>query len=174
MTLEPTGTLDDLAPSVRGHFEQLLELADELGMEPHIRSAGRTCADQEALAAQGPSTTRARGCRSWHVLGRAIDLDLTPNVCETYTQLGLAWEQMGGGWGGRWTQFGTCGDAGHYQWPFEGEPRGGAVPSSVCREDVDCETVRSLVFERERERPLLKLVGFAALGLGAYLLWKAI
>ncbi len=114
---EPTGTLDDIVPGARWAFEELLRYAEQAGLQPEIRSAGRTCAQQDALAARGGHVTGASGCQSWHVLGRAVDLNLTPSTCESYARLGQFWENLGGFWGGRWTQFGPCGDAGHYHLP---------------------------------------------------------
>lgn len=137
---EPTGTLSDLVPEAREKVEELLGIATALGLKPRLRGAGRTCAYQASLAAQGSGVTHANLCRSWHVLGRAVDLDLSPNTCESYTTLGLAWERMGGIWGGRFPGFGECGDAGHYQWASTG-----AVPVQVCGEGLtldQCEAVR--------------------------------
>lgn len=136
----PTGTLADLVPEARGKVEELLGIATALGLKPRVRGAGRTCAYQASLAAQGSGVTHANLCRSWHVLGRAVDLTLAPDTCDSYTTLGVAWERMGGIWGGRFTGFGECGDAGHYQWADTG-----AVPTSVCPESttlLECEAVR--------------------------------
>lgn len=148
---EPTGTLEDIVPEARGAFEDLLAVADELGMQPRIRSAGRTCADQDALAAGGPQVTQVAGCRSWHVLGRAIDVDLHPNDCATYTRLGEIWESWGGVWGGRWGGFGGCGDAGHFQMP---DPPGAqGVPEELCpafATTAECEEIREDYLRRHQ------------------------
>lgn len=146
---EPTGTIEDIVPEARPHFEELLRIATELGMQPHVRSAGRTCADQNALAAMGSKVTGAAMCRSMHVLGRALDIDLKPSTCNTYTELGQIWERMGGAWGGRWvSQFGGCGDAGHFHWMPKGpgQPSYGSPPESVCPSTIasvaECEQLR--------------------------------
>lgn len=138
---EPTGTLQDIVPSARPALQQLLDRATALGMRPHIRSVGRTCADQQALFEQGSQTTRAALCRSAHVLGHAVDLTLYPDTCDTYRKLGEWWESIGGTWGGRWTSFGPCGDAGHFH--FMGRQQ--AVPTTICPNDVtlaQCEQIR--------------------------------
>lgn len=128
---QPTGTVEDLVPAVRPQFDALLAQASAWGMKPHVRSAGRTCAQQAEQVKLGYS--HADLCRGMHVMGHAIDLDLSPNTCATYTKLGQWWESQGGVWGGRWTQFGECGDAGHFHYGFGGA---GAVPTSVCPSDV--------------------------------------
>lgn len=137
---EPTSTLDDVVPEAREPFEKLLELAASLGLGAKIRRVGRTCADQAKLSALGPGVTQAALCRSWHVLGRAVDLTLAPNTCASYQALGELWEGMGGIWGGRWKQFGECGDAGHYEWADTA-----AVPEAVCPSGIsvaECEEIR--------------------------------
>lgn len=136
-----SGTLEDVVPEVRPKFDALLARATSLGMQPKVRSAGRTCAEQQEQVKLGYS--HADLCRSMHVLGHAVDLDLQPNACATYTALGQWWESQGGVWGGRWKQFGACGDAGHFQYGFSGA---GAVPTSICPSGVslsDCEQIRS-------------------------------
>lgn len=137
----PSGTLDDVVPSVRPKFVELLAYAKSQGMNPQIRSAGRTCEQQQEQVRLGFS--QADLCRSLHVLGHAIDVNLTPNACTTYTKLGEWWESQGGVWGGHWKQFGPCGDAGHFMYGFGGA---GAVPTSVCPSGVtlaECKRVRS-------------------------------
>lgn len=171
---EPTGTLDDVVPAAREPFEALLEQAEDWGMAPRIRSAGRTCAMQQALHAQGPGVTGAALCRSWHVLGRALDLDLDPHDCRTYERLGRFWEAMGGTWGGRWSSFGACGDQGHFHWPEEAGQQ--AVPRSICDAATldECEAVREAYLERASGgMRLAALAGVALAAAGAWLLWKS-
>jgi hypothetical protein len=138
----PTKTLADVVASVRPKFEQLVAHATSLGMKPAIRSAGRTCEEQHEQVALGYS--HADLCRGMHVMGHAVDLDLSPSTCATYTKLGEWWEQQGGVWGGRWTQFGACGDSGHFQYGL-GSPTAGAVPTSLCPSGVtlqQCKKIR--------------------------------
>lgn len=141
-TYLPTKSLHDVVPQVRPQFEALLAHAASLGLKPVIRSAGRTCEEQAEQVKLGFSS--ADLCRSMHVLGHAVDLDLTPNTCESHTKLGTWWEARGGVWGGRWTgaKFGPCGDMGHYHHGFGGA---GAVPTSACPSGVslaECQKLR--------------------------------
>lgn len=140
MAMQPTGTIADIVPEARPKFAQLLERASSWGLKPKISSVGRTCAQQAALYQQGSQTTQANLCRSWHVLGRAMDVRLSPDTCSSYTKLGEYWESIGGTWGGRWKQFGACGDAGHFQFASSG-----AVPLDVCPSGCSlsqCEAIR--------------------------------
>lgn len=173
----PTKTLADVVPQVRPQFEALLAHATSLGMKPVIRSAGRTCEQQAEQVKLGFSS--ADLCRSMHVLGHAVDLDLSPNTCESHTKLALWWEARGGVWGGRWKQFGACGDMGHYHFGFGGA---GAVPTSVCPSSVtlvECKKIRSdYLLAASSAGPgvssgtgLLAAVGIVAAG--AAFLWAA-
>lgn len=160
---KPTKSLGDIIPAVRPKFEALINHATAMGMKPKIRSAGRTCTEQNEQKKLGHS--QASTCRSLHTIGRAIDLDLYPNDCSTYTKLGQWWESQGGFWGGRWTQFGACGDAGHFHYM----PGNQAVPTSICPADVtlsECIQIRNDYLTREfAKRPggFLKKVGLVAL-----------
>jgi hypothetical protein len=168
---EPTHSLDDIVPDARDAFEQLLLAAEEMGLHPQVglNGAGRTCATQQMLKAQGPGVTAAGMCRSFHVFGRALDIDISPSTCENYTKLGELWESWGGTWGGRWMQFGPCGDARHFQWS-EGLQ---AVPESICPREVtlaECEDIRATylaaAFSEQSSRIwiLLFVGGMTALG----------
>lgn len=135
----PTKSLADVVPAVRPRFEALLVQAKAWGMQPVIRSAGRTCEEQNYQKEAGYS--QASMCRSMHVMGHAIDLNLVPSTCATYTKLGQWWESQGGVWGGRWTQFGACGDAGHFHYGFD---KAQAVPESVCASGLSLEQCREV------------------------------
>lgn len=134
-----TGTLDDLVPEVRARVDALIAEATRRGFKPKVRSVGRTCEQQAEQVKLGFS--HAGLCRSMHTVGHAVDLDLSPNACTTYTALGQWWESKGGVWGGRWTQFGACGDAGHFHWGFD---KAQAVPTSLCPADVTLAECRAL------------------------------
>lgn len=139
----PTKTIADIVPQLRPRFEELLKAATDLGMQPHIRSAGRTCAGQDAQQASGSSY--ASGCRSWHTVGHALDLNLVPDVYPTYEHLGQIWEQMGGFWGGRWTSlFPPLGDYGHFHWgEIGGNSKEQATPTTLCSGNPStCDTER--------------------------------
>jgi hypothetical protein len=91
-----------------------------------VRAGARSCAQQDAIYAQGRTTpgavvTNAPGCRSWHVTGLAIDVDpvdlstgqIVPNGTHPdYVTLGEVWERLGGVWGGRFRLY----DPGHLEW----------------------------------------------------------
>lgn len=136
-------TLKAIVPEARPHFQALLEQAQMWKMRPYIASALRTCEDQ-----QGLSQSAVRGCKSWHTLGRAIDLELRnedggAGTADTYQLLGEFWEWMGGTWGGRWTKTYPQGlpgfpDAGpgdpvHFQWT----DGAGRVPDELCPKGID-------------------------------------
>lgn len=145
----PTKSLADVVPAVRPKFEALLAQAKAWGMEPEIRSAGRTCEQQNEQLKLGYSN--ASMCRSMHVMGHAIDLNLKPATCATYTKLGEWWEQQGGVWGGRWVNatFGACGDAGHFHYGLD---KAQAVPTSLCPSTVtlaECQALRQKYLEQQ-------------------------
>lgn len=107
-----------------------------------IRSGRRSCAEQDAIYAQGRTTpgaivTGASGCRSWHVTGRAVDLDpfdratgrVFPGNSVEYQKLGTLWKKLGGGWGG---DFENIEDPGHFEW------HPGKEINEVCPINLPC------------------------------------
>jgi len=154
--IDPKGLLPGVHWKLRAKF---LELNDaclkRYGMYLKVRSGTRTCREQNEQYGIGRTynlhakpVTGAQGCRSWHVLGRAIDADPVDahtgaplRDCAYYTRAGELWESMGGEWGGRWTSFGPCGDAGHFQW------RDGLTMSQVCPDPSRCEEVTRAVID---------------------------
>lgn len=105
--------LNSLEPETHRRALELLTLAQSLGMDARVLSGRRTCAEQDDLFARG--ITKARGCQSWHVYGRAFDLGLFAEgkllpQHAGYSTLGQEWEKQGGVWGGRFD------DAGHFEW----------------------------------------------------------
>lgn len=170
---QPTGTLDDIVPGARWAFEELIGYAEELGLEPRVVSAGRTCAQQDALAARGAHVTGASGCSSWHVFGRAVDLSIDPPTCEAYRRLGAFWERLGGFWGGRWTQFGPCGDAGHFHLPDARATAEGS-PAYCPPDPSSCEAFRREYLEKQfapRGRALWAVATGATVA-GAVVWWR--
>lgn len=171
MSFEPTKTLDDIVPEHRAKFQALLNHAAALGLKPKLREVGRTCAKQQEYLAQG--ATAASLCRSAHIIGHAVDLDLSPNTCEAHTKLGEWWEQTyGGTWGGRWTHlFPGCGDMGHYHWLPE---QAGAVSEAICPKGVtleQCEQIRTDYLTQafawtppKKSNPWPWVVGLGAIG----------
>jgi len=117
----------------------------QTGLDLRVRSGRRTCAEQDGLYAQGRTApgaivTQARGCLSWHVLGRAIDADpvqpgtgtLTGRQSD-YEAAGALWRELGGVWGGGFPGFP---DVGH----FEFHP--GQKIESVCPDPSDCTQIQ--------------------------------
>ncbi len=112
------GDLTQLTPDTRAAVERLLLHAKARGLTVRVDSALRTCGEQAALYAQGRTTpgnvvTQVKGCGSYHVLGRAVDLFVGTFDCADYLELGEFWEAMGGTWGGRF----SFKDCVHFEWP---------------------------------------------------------
>lgn len=140
-------TLRFVVAEARPHFDALLEEADRRGYLPAVVSAVRTCAEQGGLA-----QTKAK--RSWHVFGRAVDIELRKGApkddpAKFYRELGEWWEQRGGTWGGRWESLypnglpgiagGAPGDLVHFQWTPA--PLTTGVPASLWPKGASCELV---------------------------------
>lgn len=169
---QPTGTLDDLVPAVRPKFDALIAQAKAFGFTIKVRSVGRTCAAQQEQVDLGYS--QADFCRSMHVIGHAADFDIVPNTCASYTKLGEWWEKQGGVWGGRWKQFGACGDAGHFHFGFNGAQ---AVPTSVCPSGVTydkCLEVRRDYLQKAFASTGKSERGYNLLGIGTIVLAGAV
>lgn len=156
--------LKTLTPDTQIALSQLLSFAEMFGYQPQVRSALRTCAQQNAIYAQGrtkpgPIVSGARGCMSWHVLGRAADLNLGEGTTrEDYEFLGEEWERMGGVWGGR---FSNIDDPGHYEW------HPGVTIEEVCPNPDRCREVVESEFAPRSN--VVAAVVVAALGLGTAL-----
>ena len=174
MLSDPKGELVRITWDTRA---QIQALAVAAGATPlRVRSARRTCAEQLSLYGIGrtynltsPKVTYQDGCGSWHVLGRAVDLDILDATgkqvsdCAAYTQLGVLWERLGGVWGGRFAGFGACGDAGHFEW------HGGQTLASLCPAGAACTAVEAQVNlatqDPPRRFPWAMLAAGAAVGL---------
>lgn len=90
----------------------------EQGIKIKLTSGIRSCAQQNAIYAQGrttagPIVTGAKGCRSWHVQGRAVDFEPSPRTPQAYAAVGAIAEGLGGVWGGR---FSNLQDLGHIEY----------------------------------------------------------
>jgi hypothetical protein len=175
--LDPQNKLQAITWDTRLQVHKLARIVPQLDLV--VRSARRTCQEQQELYGIGRTynlssspVTYARGCQSWHVSGRAVDLDLRAagtnqdaGICANYAVLGEIWEQLGGRWGGRFGGFGACGDAGH----FEYHP--GLEISDVCPDPNACEQTAAVVDAQTitpwRYRlPWLPLAAGSALGAG--------
>lgn len=130
--------LAELEFATRVQIAELLNEARERGLDDvQIASARRSCQRQNDLYAQGrtlagPIITGARGCQSWHVWGRAADLEASGATRETWEKLGIWWEARGGVWGGRFT---NVDDPGHFEW------HPGLRIADVCPDPDACEEV---------------------------------
>src|SRR5690606_32328751 len=120
-------TIATLLPAVQPRFRAFYEAANK-AMQPHgltvkFISGTRTYAEQDALYAQGrtttgPKVTNAKAGHSWHNFGLAVDVGVfkgSKYLTESpaYNWLGPIGEACGLEWGGRW----KTPDRPHYQFP---------------------------------------------------------
>ena len=106
--------LDRLTPDTWAALLVLDQALRAEGFRPVVRSAYRSCAEQAeqyaiGRTAPGTITTHAKGCQSWHVLGRAVDIDLQP---ASYARMGEIAKNLGWKWGGDFKGFP---DVGHVE-----------------------------------------------------------
>jgi hypothetical protein len=126
--------LDTLTPWMADKASDLLAYAQKMGVNVTlIAGARRTCAQQNADYAEGrdtpgPIVTEVRGCKSWHVWGRAVDLHIDGPISD-YRILGDEWKRWGGIWGGDF----SFDDFGHFEWHPD-------VPhvSDLCPTGTEC------------------------------------
>lgn len=139
---DPVNYLSTLDWRARAMIKRLAkDYARKTKKNLRIRSGRRTCAEQNALFAQGGTVTGAKGCKSWHVTGRAVDLDpidprtgeVFPGNSDEYRTLGALWKKLGGIWGG---DFSNIYDPGHFEW------HPGSVIEDVCPDTLPCENLR--------------------------------
>jgi len=130
----PNVSLDTLEGSTHAAYLDLLAAAEAQGLTWKVRSTRRTCseqAEQYAIGRQPDDTrkivTKARGCTSWHVTGRAIDVTMTQG---SYDALGALAKSMGWKWGGDFPGFY---DGGHIEW------HPGLTTADVCPDPMHCE-----------------------------------
>lgn len=131
--------ISTLTPDTQERVVQLLSAAEErYGYKLKVVSARRSCEEQAKLYAQGRTApgkvvTNAKGCMSWHVLGRAVDIAfVSPNpTAQDWDNLGEIGESLGFKWGKRFS--GTLNDLPH----FEYHP--GVKIEQVCFNPDDCD-----------------------------------
>jgi hypothetical protein len=173
--IDPKGYLPAIEWRTREAFLELAgKFARKTGLSLQVRSGRRTCAEQNAIYAQGRSTpgevvTHASGCRSWHVAGRAVDANvLLPNGATStneadYAYAGALWKSLGGGWGGDFPGFP---DIGH----FELHP--GFSIDSVCPSDGSCDAITASI---QTKTPLYAKMATplwgSLIGAAAYIGW---
>ncbi len=146
-------------PDTAQAVSTLLYWAAERGISAQITDGPRTCEQQEERYAQGRTApgdivTQVKGCKSWHVLGRAVDLYVGTWEPAAYAALGLQWESMGGTWGGRFD------DHVHFEW------HGGHTMAELCPGDGAC--------QRRSMAAIVGGVGIAAAGLvvAVWMIWR--
>lgn len=140
-------TLAYLVPDARVAFTALMAEATKRGFLPTIVSAVRTCCEEQNLA-----SAKGKGTRSWHIFGRAVDIELhlgapSDDPAKFYRELGEWWESQGGTWGGRWTTSwptapgvpGASGDVMHYQ--FTPPPLADTPPQELWPTGATCTTI---------------------------------
>lgn len=96
--------LADLTPDTGALAKELLRLAALEGVELAVVSTRRTCAVQNGIYAEGRTTpgtirTNARGCQSWHVVGRAFDVAVVHGP-KNWQEIGALGKSIGLVWGG--------------------------------------------------------------------------
>lgn len=116
--LKGAAMLDGLTPEARAFVVLVAERAAAEGIALRLLSGKRSCAQQNALYAQGrtapgPIVTGARGCMSWHVQGAAVDFEPTPRTEAAYARVGAIATELGGRWGGT---FPNLRDIGHIEY----------------------------------------------------------
>ncbi len=128
-------SLASLTPDTRAAAKKLLRALDDAGIAYTIRSTRRTCAEQAEQYSIGRGVddsraivTQARGCMSFHTLGRAIDFTLPGAAYDTLGQIaeGLGWK-----WGGRFPGFP---DVGHVEF------HPGMTIEQLCPNPDDCQS----------------------------------
>ena len=103
--------LRTLHPDAAAAFVEVWRRAAAEGLAFKITSSKRDCATQNKLYAQGrtapgPIVTHARGCQSWHVAGRAIDVSIAAgNTPANLARVGQLAKDAGGQWGGDFAGF---------------------------------------------------------------------
>lgn len=137
--------IESLTADTRSRIEGLIAQAATEGMSVAVTSARRTCDEQNTLYAQGRTTagkivTNARGCMSWHVLGRAADVAITSGP-QDFTRLGAIGKSFGLGWGGDFTGASAAlHDVGHFEWK-NGETIESHCPNpDVCTDAMTIDT----------------------------------
>lgn len=116
-------TTDALHEDAAPHFAELIAHAEALGLSPRIADAVRSPREQREERWRKSSTVDC----SWHLGGRALDLELKGKGLEydpDYEVLGEWWKEKGGEWGGRFAGYGEHGDFRHFEWaPGMGYPK---------------------------------------------------
>jgi hypothetical protein len=155
-----TVDLSLITPDTKEKCLALLELGAEKGYSLYVLSGLRSCAEQNAIYAQGrtkpgPIVTQARGCVSWHVLGRAFDVGFhnIKAALSDYRAVGELGKSLGLIWGGDFKGFF---DGPHFEW------HPGVRIQDFCPNPDDCKAAVAKSFAwrpkpLERRNPMVVL-----------------
>jgi hypothetical protein len=161
-------------------YELARRFAKATGLHLVVRREGgrRTCAEQNAIFERGRTeggqiVTYASGCTSWHVLGRAVDVDPIDDSGRfqpesTYKTAGDLWQSLGGKWGGYFPGFP---DIGHFEW------HPGVKIEQVCPDPTYCDVIEAgiqtrMPFGRYALSGVLVSSVIAGVGYGGWRLWQ--
>lgn len=174
---DPTNQLPGIEWQTRDRLYSLASrFQSATGLHLKVRPQGgrRTCAEQNAIYAQGRESpgeivTYASGCTSWHVLGRAVDVDPVDAAgrgqpASVYATAGAIWKNLGGVWGGTFPGFS---DIGHFEW------HPGLTIAQACPSPQYCAAIEASI---QTMAPFSRYLFFgaaaAALGYGGYRGWQ--
>ena len=179
--LDPHNLLPAVEWQTRDRMKTLAaRFGSATGFHLRVRPLGgrRTCAQQNAIYAQGRGeggeiATYASGCKSWHVLGRALDVDPVDGSgrmqpASTYKTAGDLWQSMGGKWGGYFPGFP---DIGHFEW------HPGLTIEQACPDPSYCDAIEASIqtlmpFGRGALVGMLWTGAVLGVGYGGYKLWQ--
>jgi hypothetical protein len=178
---DPNNLLPALEWQTRDRVKTLAaRLASATGLHLTVRRLGgrRTCAEQNAIYAQGRTeggdiVTYASGCKSWHVLGRAVDVDPVDSAGRmqpesAYRTAGQIWEAIGGKWGGNFPGFP---DIGHFEW-HPGLTIEQACPSPSYCGAIEASIQTTMPFGRATLVGMIWTSAALGVGYGGYKLWQ--
>jgi hypothetical protein len=161
-------------------YELARRFGKATGLHLVVRREGgrRTCSEQNTIYAQGRTAggdivTYASGCLSWHVLGRAVDVDPIDSAGKmqpesAYRTAGDMWQAIGGKWGGYFPGFP---DIGHFEW-HPGRTIEQVCPSSVYCSEIEASIQTSMPFSRAALIGAAVTGSVAALGYGGWRAWQ--
>ena len=111
--------LNALHPYFRDQIIKLIKICKSKGITLAVVESFRTSSKQNEYKSMGEKYTRSKGGRSKHQYGLAIDLvPILDSTAEWHNKIlwkrvGMAGEQLGLRWGGRWRHLY---DPGHFEW----------------------------------------------------------
>lgn len=151
--------MNALTPDTLAAFALLQEYAQSIGRVFRVTSGYRSCAEQWNIYNSGVRPA-APGCQSWHVQGRAFDIEAEsgPKEAAWYEPLGRFWRKIGGTWQD------LENDPGHFEW----HPRSPHI-SQLCPTPANCTMFLAPVVYPKRPGTFLPFVLAAILSGGALL-----